>query len=338
MQASLAWLEELARLARELGGPDAGVSINGGRVERWLTLHSIADFFTCEVRHNPETGEIPARVIGQYRAAESLDRMLSVTAGTVTDWHYPAKGGMDHLVAMWVAFAYANGHLFIVPNNVWCYSDERGEHAYEAPEEVILPLYQFIRRHEHLLDGYDPVARIGVVYRPGGSIERKTRSGGTARQWVDPFSEICGKLTEANWPFRVLFPGRIAGGRGGTQSDREQLERVLIPEGVVLNAQEKRIIEDWKRDGRAVSWTEPEAALRGVQPLLRVDRQSRIWVFPRRNEDNTAAPVVCHLFNPNYDANRDRMIEQTDILIDIRSDLPGRSPRKALLYTPYEPP
>ena len=338
MQASVAWLKELARLARELGGPDAGVSINGGQVDRWLALHSVADFFTCEVRHNPETKDIPVRVIGQYRAAESLDRMLSVTAGTVTDWHYPAKGGMDRLVAMWVAFAYANGHLFIVPNNVWCYSDERGEHAYEAPEEVIFPLYQFIRRNERLLDGYNPVARIGVVYRPGGSIERKTRSGGTTRQWVDPFSEICGELAEANCPFRVLFPGRIAKGRGQIEPGRERLERVVISEGVRLSAEEKKIVENWKRDGRAVSWTEPEAALRGVQPLICVDPDSRIWVFPRKNEDNTAAPVVCHLFNPNYDANRDMMIEQTDIVIDIRSDLAGRSPRKALLYTPYEPP
>jgi len=212
-QSSRSWLEELRELAKELGGPDAGYSINGGSVERWLALSPIADFFTCEVRHYPEEKKISPRVVGMYRAAESLGTMLSVTAGTVRDWLYPAKGGMDNLVAMWVAFAYANGHLFIVPNNVWCYSEEKGEHSYRGPEEVFLPLYRFIRSNERLLDGYEPVEQLAVVYRPGGPIEVSSGDGATRRKWVDPFSETCGELMEANYPFGVVFPGGADPGR-----------------------------------------------------------------------------------------------------------------------------
>lgn len=145
-QSYVDWLESLGQLTKQLGEPDAGFSVNHGRVEPWLTV-PFADFFTCEMRHSPENKQIPSRIIGQYRAAESLGKMLSVTAGTVHDWWQPANGGMDNLVAMWVAFAYANGHFFIVPNNVWCYSEEKGEHAYQGPEEVFLPLYRFIRRY-----------------------------------------------------------------------------------------------------------------------------------------------------------------------------------------------
>jgi len=197
-QSNMNWLKELAALTKQLGGPDAGYSVNGGSVERWLALSSFADLFTCEVRHDPQEGRIPSRVIGLYRAAESMGKMLSVTAGTVRDWSHPAKGGMDTLVAMWVAFAYANGHLFIVPNNVWCYSKEKGEHAYQGPEEVLLPLYRFIRQHEFLLDGYDPIDQLGVVYRLGGSNMVAGGDGVSRRRWVDPFSETCGELVEAH--------------------------------------------------------------------------------------------------------------------------------------------
>jgi len=47
---------------------------------------------------------------------------------------------------------------------------------------------------------------------------------------------------------------------------------------------------------------------------------------------------VCHLFNPCYDAEHDAMIEQTDIVISLRSDLSNRRVRKAVLRTPCEEP
>jgi hypothetical protein len=341
-QSYVDWLKELAALTKQLGGPDAGFSINHGRVEPWLPVRSFADFFTCEVRHAPEKKQISSRVIGLYRAAESLDRMLSVTAGTVPDWPHPAKGGMDNLVAMWVAFAYANGHLFIVPNNVWCYSEEKGEHAYRGPDEVFLPLYRFIRNNEHLLDGYDPIEQVGVVHILGGPIEVPETSGdgngGRKRKWVDPFSEICSELTEAHFPFGVVFPSMTARNGELLERDLKRFERVVIPEGVALNGKDKTILEAWKRDGRAIPWADPESTLRGVDPLIRVARGNRVWALPRRKKQDPAAPVVCHLFNPCYDADRDTMIEQTDIVISIRSDLLNRPLRKAILHTPGKHP
>ena len=335
-QSSMSWLEELGELAKQLGGPNTGYSINGGRIDRWLALSSFADFFTCEVRHYPENKRIATRVIGMYRAAESMGTTLSVTAGTVRDWLYPAKGGMDNLVAMWVAFAYANGHLFIVPNNVWCYSEERGEHSYRGPEEIFLPLYRFIRNNERLLDAYDPIEQIGVIYRPGGSVEVSSDGRGTRRKWVDPFSETCGELVEAHYPFGVVFPGRTGRNDGASEQYLEQFERVVIPEGTVLRGGEKKVLESLKITGRAVQWTDPESALRGIEPLVRIAEGKRIWIFPRRNKKDLTAPIVCHLFNPCYDAKNDTMIEQTNIVISLRSDLMNRRIKKVVLFTPYE--
>ena len=332
-QSTVSWVEELGKLVKQLGGPNVGFSVNGGRVERWLALSSFTDFFTCEVRHDPEQRRIPSRVVGLYRAAESLDTMLSVTAGTVNDWHQPAKGGMDYLVAMWVAFAYANGHLFIVPNNVWCYSEEKGEHAYRGPEEVLLPLYRFIRRNERLLDGYDPIEQIGVVYRPSGPVEVAGK-----RRWVDPFSETCGELVEAHYSCGVLFPGRSSRGHGLSEQALKRFDRVVIPEGVVLRGKEKAILDSWKRQGRAVPWADPESALHGIEPLVRIAEGKRVWIFPRKNKKNPAAPIVCHLFNPCYDVKHDTMIEQTNIVISLRSDLANHHVRKVIFYTPYEEP
>jgi hypothetical protein len=337
-QSSRSWLEELAKLTKQLGGPSAGYSINGGRVESWLSMSSLADFFTCEIRHYPENRQIPSRVIGLYRAAESLGTMLSVTAGTVRDWPYPAKGGMDNLVAMWVAFAYANGHLFIVPNNVWCYSEERGEHAYRGPENVFLPLYRFIRHNERLLDGYDPIEQLGVVYRPGGSVEVSGADGTLRRRWTDPFSEICGELVEAHAPFGVVFPAGTGRNRRFSERDLERFERVVIPKGVALRDEAKAVFESWKREGRAVPWAGAESALGGIEPLVRVSENTRVWVFPRQNTKDPAAPTVCHLFNPCYDAKQDTMIEQTHIVVSLRSDLTNRRVRNVVLYTPYEEP
>lgn len=337
-QSNMNWLKELAALTKQLGGPDAGYSINGGSVERWLALSSFADFFTCEIRHDPQKRQIPSRVIGLYCAAESMGKMLSVTAGTVRDWYYPAKGGMDTLVAMWVAFAYANGHLFIVPNNVWCFSEEKGEHAYRGPEEVLLPLYLFIRRNESLLDDYDPIEQLGVVYRPGGAIEVASGEGAPARKWVDPFSETCGELVDAHYPFGVVFPGGTGRNCQFSERNLERFERVVIPEGVSLHGKEKELFESLKRKRRAVAWTRPESALRGIEPLVRVAEGKRLWVFPRKNKKDPTAPVVCHLFNTCYDTERDAMIEQTGIVLSLRSDLSSRRVRKAVLCTPYEEP
>ena len=339
-QSDLNWLEELRKLNKQLGGPDAGYSINGGRVDRWLATSSLADFFTTEIRHNPEQKRVPSRVVGMYRIAESLGKMLSVTAGTVKDWSYPAKGGMDTLVAMWVSFAYANGHLFIVPNNIWAYSKEKGEHAYRGPEKVFVPLYKFVRRNEQLLDGYDPIEQFGVVYSPPDNPVKiqDVSDGVPKRQLVDRFSEICGELVEAHLPFGVVFPAASGGTRGLSEQTLGRFERIIIPEGVVLNGREKAILETWKSEGRAVTWTGPESALQGVKPMVSIAEGKRVWVFPRQRKNDPEAPVVFHLFNPSYEAEHDAMIEQTDFVLSLRSDLPNHRVRRAVLYTPDDEP
>jgi hypothetical protein len=113
---------------------------------------------------------------------------------------------------------------------------------------------------------------------------------------------------------------------------------VVIPEGTVLRGEEKKVIESLKREGRAIQWAGPESALRGIEPLVRIAEGKRLWVLPRKNEKDPEAPVVCHLFNPCYDAEHDSMIEQTDVVISLRSDLPNRRVKKAVFYTPSEGP
>lgn len=163
-------------------------------------------------------------------------------------------------------------------------------------------------------------------------------SGGPKRQWGDPFSDTCGELVEAHCPFGVVFPGETGRNRGLSERDLERFERVVIPDGVVLKGEEKAIVETWKRQGRAVLWTDPETSLRGIEPLIRVAGGNRIWVFPRKNKKDPAAPVVCHLFNNCYDAERDRMIGQSNIVLNIRTDLLSHPLQKAVLYTPDEEP
>ncbi len=337
-ESTFEWLKELGRLTKELGGPNAAYSINAGQVSSWLALWSVADFFTCEVRHHPEKGRIPAEVIGKYRAAESLGKILSVTAGTVRDWHYPARGGMDRLVSMWVAFAYANGHLFIVPNNVWCFSPDKGEHAYKGPESVLLPLYRFVRANSRLLDGYQPVEQIGVVYRPGGPAEVVGPDGRRRRKWTDPYSETCAELMEANYPFGVLFPKGGAWQRSLSEQRPERFERIVVLPGTSLSRTDQATLDQWKRSGRAVLWTDVRSAVGSIRPLVSVANGKRLWLLPRRKNDDPSAPLVVHVFNPNYDPPHDRLLTQTNVVVRVQTRLLNGRLQRATWLAPGEQP
>ncbi len=161
--------------------------------------------------------------------------------------------------------------------------------------------------------------------RLGG--DGRIRSARPVRTWSMPtIRSVSSSLAE------------LAGVADSPSRISSRFERVVIPEGVAVGGKQAAVLESWKREGRAVPWTDPASALRGIEPLVRVAEGKHVWVFPRKNRKDPATPVACHLFNPSYDGDRDSMIEQTNVVISLRSDLSNRRVRKAVFSTPYEEP
>lgn len=123
----------------------------------------------------------------------------------------------------------------------------------------------------------------------------------------------------------------------------ERFEVMLIPEPIRLIDGQQEIVERWKQRGVAIS-VKPEddvaAKIKGrVKPLVAVEDDSRVWLFPRHIPGKVDAPVLCHVVNPHFDAEKDVALPQTDVSARLRSGLfGGARVRKVTLHAPGSEP
>jgi len=286
-------------------------------------------YFCCEVDHHAAARSVPAHPTYIYKLADGLNRPVTSTASG-QDWSYISEHKLPGLVRTWIALSYAYGHNLMAPHHQWCYTEAKGTHWYRGPTEEYAWVYQFVRRSARLLDGYDAVAPVAVLY---DNAARRKRLGN-----IEP---ICTALAAKNVPFTVIVAGddwldyRLERGR------LDRFKAVIVAadfDRSAMDEGQKKLLEEVHSAGRLVVWPD-EARLAQLLPApIALEGTEQVSVVPRVAGDS-AAPAVVHLVNRCYDGAKDSLVAQENFTLRLRRDLfPDKKIASAVLHAPREEP
>ncbi|HOA51647.1 MAG: hypothetical protein WBH86_07670 [Thermogutta sp.] len=327
VQAATDFVAEYRRKGEELKGGPLPLAVNSGLTSPLsLAITPHVSYFCCEVHHAAESRKVPFHPIYVYKLADGLNRPVTSTASG-GDWAYIMENNLPGLVRTWVALSYAFGHNLMAPHRQWCYTQKKGTHWYSGPTEEYAPLYRFVREHASILDDFEAVGRIAVLYdnhsrRLGkGDIERITMS-----------------LADANWPFKVLVQGNdwLPGYRVDPTT-LGQFDKVIVPEDLQPLPEIQAMLDQARSQGKLVTWSAGDnLALLGKNPV-QVSSPGAVFIVPRVKTTGEHPVMAIHLVNRQYDGEKDKMIPLTNLTLTIdETVLPGRADgcRSAKLHSP----
>lgn len=330
IQAMHRFVAEYRRRGEQLRGQPITLSVNSPLtpVQR-LVIAPELSYFCCEIGHAASSRQSPDHPIYIYKLADGVDRPVTATASG-QDWAYVAQHQLTGLIRHWAALSYAHGHMLMAPHRQWCYTQEKGTHWAEFPAEELAWVYQFVRSQQRLLDRYEAVAPVAVVY--DAAAQRRNRGDVRA---------IAIALAARNVPFTIV----VAGDDDWLPDYRLTAERlsafhaVVVPQDLALDAAQQALLDAVQADGRLVVWPDEDLLEKRLPAPITVAGSEHVAVVPRAIPDDPAAPVVVHLVNRQYDGQADAMVPQHDLTIRLRADLfPGRTFDQAVLHSPNQDP
>jgi hypothetical protein len=217
--------------AEEIRGKRLNLSVNSGLSSpHSLVIAPHLSNFCCEVGQQASQRRPPAHPVYIYKLADGLDRPVASTAGG-RDWAFVHEHKVYGLVRTWVALSYAFGHTFMAPHRQWCYTKEKGTHWTNGPTKEYAYLYRFVRQQARLLDRYEAVAPVAVVYSNTANRKGGGRIGG-----------ICTALAQANMPFTVVIAGDDWLDYRLSRAQLARFKAVVVPKGAGLDAQQQKLI------------------------------------------------------------------------------------------------
>jgi len=314
--------------ARQLAGRPLSLSVNSGLSNpHALVVAPHLSYFCCEVHHGASSRRPGSHPVYIYKLADGLGRHVASTAAG-QDWAFISANKLPGLVRTWAAMSYAFGHTLMAPQRQWCYTKQKGTHWYDGPTEEYAWTYRFVRRSARLLDGYEAVAPVAVIY-----------SNAANRAGRGRVEAICAELARANVPFTVLIAGdelldyRLSAGR------LAKARAVVVPKSFSVDAAQQKLLDRARADGRLVTWPDKQKLAKLVGAPVTVEGADRVWAVPRAAPGDRSRPVVVHLLNRNYDAKADAMIVQRNVKLRLRRDLfGGRKLARAVAHAPKAEP
>ena len=328
VKAANGFVVEYYGRAKRLAAKPLSLCVNSGlNSPHSLMIAPHLSYFCCEVTHNAASLAVPEHPVYVYKLADGLDRPVTSTASG-QDWAHVMEHNLSGLVRTWVALSYAYGHNLMAPHRQWCYTQEKGTHWYTGPAEEYAWLYRFVRQNARLLDGYEAVAPVAVVY--DNAARRKGRGN------IEPISTA---LAERNVPFTVVVAGddwldyRLEAKRLG------RFKAVIVPKQLDMDEPQRELIEQVRSDGRLIVWPDQKRLERLVPTPVVVEGSEQVGVVPRAISGDETSPVVVHLLNRRYDGEKDSMIPQQQFTLRLRCDLlGGRRFTRATLHAPKTEP
>jgi hypothetical protein len=324
VKANNAFVASYHKRACELAGRSVGLSVNSGLGDpHGLVIAPHLSSFCCEVWHAADKRRPPVHPVYIYKLGEGLDRPVCSTAAG-QDWAFISQHKLPGLVRTWIALSYAFGHNFMAPHRQWCYTKEKGTHWYAGATEEYAWVYRFVRSQARLLDGYEAVSPVAVIY-----------SNAANRRGRGRIEAICADLAQANVPFGVLVAGddwlpdyRLRA------ADLAQARAVIVPKQLDLDEAQQKLL-DRAAAGRLVTWPDRQKLAHLVPAPVTVEGAERVWAVPRAIPGERTRPVVVHLLNRSYDASSDAVVPQKDLRLRLRRDLfGGRKLTKAVAHAP----
>ncbi len=329
VKAMHAFVAEYRRRGAELRGKPITLSVNSplSPAQR-LVIAPQLSYFCCEIGHAAASRQSPTHPIYIYKLADAVDRPVTATASG-HDWSYVSEHNLTGLIRHWAALSYAHGHMLMAPHRQWCYTQEKGTHWANFPAEELAWVYRFVRQSERLLDRYEAVAPVGVVYDMAAQ-----------RRGRDDIRAVAVALAERNIPFGIVMAGddwlpdyRL------TAEKLARFRAVVVPKDLAMDDGQKALLDEAAAGGRLVTWPD-DAKLEALLPSpVIVVGSEHVAVVPRSVPDDAAAPVIVHLVNRQYDGEKDAMVVQRDFSLRLRTDLfPGRTFARATMHAPREEP
>lgn len=278
--------------------------------------------------HRTGDADYPPGIVLLNRLSDALGKWYSPIPAPPT-WTVVKAGNLTGMVRLWIAATYANGGLPRYPRRGWCKMGKGGEiEWYDAPKAEFEPLYDFVRTHRDLLDGYENIAQVGVL-----SSEQSADISGPAGV---PIRHVAESLVDLNMPFGVLLAGDRFLPQRLSPDDVRRFELILVPAATKLDAAQQQVVNGWLRSGAAFAVSpadEVSAQLAGrVSPLVALESKHDVRLFPRAIPGNQAAPIVCHLVNWAYDGATNQTPAQKDIRVRLRSALTGGAQVTKIIY------
>lgn len=328
VKANTAFVADYRRRAEELVGQPLSLCVNSGLDDaQALSIAPHLSYFCCEVNHAAASRTLPMHPVYVYKLADGLERPVAATSSG-QDWAYVAENKLPGLVRTWIALSYAYGHNFMAPHHQWCYTKEKGTHWYGGPAEQYAWLYQFVRRSARLLDDYEALAPVAVVY---DNAARRLGRGD-----IQP---ICAALAERNTPFTVVVAGddwldyRLDARR------LDNFRAVIVTKDLAMDGEQRKLIEKVRSEGRLVVWP-GQSRLDALLPAcVQVEGTNEVLVVVRARSSDARAPLAIHLLNRGYDKATDSMKPLTEFRLRLRQDLFGkRQFSEARLHSPRAQP
>ncbi len=334
VKADTAFVADYHRRAEKLVGHPLTLCVNSGLDNaESLAIARHLSYFCCEVDHaagapgTPGRPTLPKHPVYVYKLANGLDRPVAATASG-QDWAYVAEHKLPGLVRTWIALSYANGQNFMAPHRQWCYTKEKGTHWYTGPAEQYAWLYQFVRHSARLLDGYEAVAPVAVVY-----------DNAARRRGHGDIQPICTALAEQNTPFAVVVAGDDWLDYRLDPRRLDGFKAVIVTKDLAMDAGQRKLIEKVRADGRLVVWPGQPGLDELVPACVQVEGTDRVQVVVRERPDDASAPLAIHLLNRGYDKEKDATTPLTGFRLRLRHDLLGtRKPTSARLHRPRAEP
>lgn len=325
--------------AEELAGRPVPMSANSPFYQPMSSYALPAlDFNTLEIQYEaPETEIYPLDPIHIFKLNDALGRLMAATAIPPNFEPYRIKDRPGH-VRLWIAQAYAFGHVFMVPVKMWTlrFKNEPDRWYYSKPGDYE-PLYHFIRDNPHLFDGYEALASVGLVYSnlaarrdQEAMLNRRRRSPAT------PLLEVCGELALLNVPFRFIVAGDDWIEDQLLSEDLSQLRAVVRFEPSHLSAEQEAKLE--QVGDRLITWPDKDKLFGLLPHQICFDGAENVAAVPRHKPTDTQAPAICHLINRNYRMEADTFAIQRGFTVTLAKSLYGKTFSAATLYSPGQEP
>ena len=302
------------------------------------------DFYTNEMQYLPPEEEIlPTDPIYTFKLADGLGRLLAIT-GVPRAFEPCRLNDRPGHIRLWIAQAYAHGHVFMAPDKMWTLRDagepDRWYHSEPGDYEL---LYHFIRDYPELFDGYASVATVALIFSNksvrkflGDRLSSGHLGGQNRSAPRTDLAQACFALSRANVPFHLIVAGDDWVEDRLLPADLSPYRAVVRFEPSYLTAvQESKLLS---AGDRLLTWSGASDLLDSVGGAIHVAGADNVSAQLRHRPGQPDAPVICHLLNSNYYLQSDAYLNLRDVELTIAGDLLDRVFSLATLYAPGEAP
>ena len=302
------------------------------------------DFYTNEMEYQaPEIEVLPTEPIYTFKLADALNRLVAIT-GIPRAFEPGRINDRPGHIRLWIAQAYAYGHVFMVPDKMWTLrfrgEPDRWYHSKPGDYEA---LYHFVRDYPELFDDYESVATVAFVFSNQAVrqyLADQLSSGHLGGQnRTAPKTDLvkaCIGLSQANLPYRIIVAGDEWIADDLLEADLSSYRAVVRFEPSYLTTEQEAKLQN--AGDRLVTWSGVSDFLDRVGQDIVISGAENITVLPRHQPSAQDSPLIVHLLNSNYDPESDRYQTVSDLRLTIAGSMLGRTFSTAVLYAPSRKP